>query len=553
MIGTLRKHQQWLWIVIIAAVIVSFVIYFSPNQPSGGMSRGDRQIGLLDGQPVGEQQIRDAMRLAELSGFLRFGEAYRSGRAEQMGFNVKQETMQRLFLGRRIKEYGIHTSNGAVAAWIRQYLKNPQTGEVNFDAFVQNALRPAGFSEDSFMEFVRHEVATQELERLIGVSGQLVTPQEAEAAFRQENETLSVSLVSFSGSNYLSSITLDDAKLGEFFTNRLAAYRIPERVTLTYVRFDATNFNAAVEAELAARPGFAGEMEQLYQQRGADAFRDSSGAPMSKEAALQRIRETTVLQRAVQLASQQANEFANELYAIEPLTADNLANLAQKKGLVVQRTVPFAETDRVMGLEDLSPGAVAQALRQTTPEQPFLTPMAGTRGAIVAAVAGRTPSMVPSLETVRPRVVQDYQQSQSTEAARQAGRQFQAAATNGLAQGKAFTDVAAASAVSPVEFSFTPSSPTIPGLDSRINPGQVKNVAGRLPVGGVSDFVPTIDGGFVLTLRERKPAPDDIVKAGLNSYLAELREQREREAFNAWFLTEYSKSGASEIAKAIGF
>lgn len=553
MFGTIRKHQRWLWVVIITAVIVSFVIYFSPNQGSGGMKRGDSQIGLIDGQPVGEQQIRDALQQAKLSGFLRFGENYQTARAEQMGFNLKQETMQRLFLGLRMKEAGIDVSNAAVATWIREYLKDPKTGELNFDAFMKNALTPAGFTESEFFNFVRHEVGVQELERLVGVTGKLVTPQEAEAAFRRENETLTVSLVTFSGSNYLSSVTLDDAKLGEFFTNRLAAYRIPERVSLSFVRFDATNFTAAVEAELAARPNFTNEMEMLYQQRGADAFRDESGAPMSKEAALVRIKEASIRQRAVQLATQQANEFANELYQMEPVNPANLAALAQKKGLTVEQTVPFAETDRVLGLDDLSPGAVSQALTRVAADQPFLTPLVGSRGVVVAAVTGRIPSMVPSLDTVRARVISDFNQSMSTEAARNSGRAFQAAATNALAQGKSFADAAAAASVPLTDFSFSLSSPTIAGLDSRLNPSQIKNVAGRLSAGGVSEFVPTFDGGFVLTVRERKAAPDDMVKAGLNSFLGELRQEREREAFNAWFISEYQNSGAADLAQKIGF
>ena len=553
MFGTIRKHQRWLWIVIIAAVIFSFVIYFSPNQSGGGMGRGDNQIGLLDGQAVGEQQLRDTMREAELSGFLRFGENYRSARAEQMGFNVKQETMQRLFLGRRIKESGIQVSDTAVATWIKEYLKDPKTGVVNFDGFVKNALTPAGFTESQFLDFVRHEVGVQELERLVGVAGQLVTPQEAEAAFRRENETLTVSLVSFASSNYVAGVSLEDVKIGEFFTNRLAAYRIPERVTVTYVRFDATNFNAAVEAELAARPNLATEMEQMYLQRGADAFRDPSGAPMSKEAALARIREASVQQRAVQLASQKANEFANELYQIEPVSAANLTTLAQKKGLTTEQTIPFAETERVLGLDDLSPGSVSQALAQVNAEQPFLTPLVGSRGVVVGSVSARSPSMVPSLDTVRPRVLSDFKQSMSTESARNAGRAFHAAATNAVAQDKTFADAAAAASVAVSDFSFSASSPSIAGLDSRVNPAQVKGLASRLPVGGMSDFIPTFDGGFVLTVRERQAAADEMVKAGKDSYLGELRQQRQREAFSAWFASEYQKSGASEIAERIGF
>lgn len=550
MFATIRKHQRWLLMVIIVAVIISFVIYFSPNQPSGGLGRGEAKVGDLDGRPVSEQQVREASLQAQLSGFLRFGDNYR--RAAQTGFDMKRETLQRLFLARRLKEYGIEVSNGAVAAWIREYLKDPQTGNVNFDGFVQNALKPAGFTDSQFFEFVRHEVGLQELERLIGISGQLVTPQEAEAAFRRENETLAISLVSFAGSNYLAGIILDDAKLGEFFTNRLAAYRIPERLALSFVRFGTTNFTAQAEEELAARVTLAEEIEQLYLQQGPDAFRDEVGAPLAKEAALVRIREATVRQRALQLAAQQANEFASELYQMEPVSAANLGLLAQRKGLTIVETEPFVEGTQPLALSDINPNALAQALARVTAEQPFLTPMAGPQGVVVAVVAGRTPSTVPSFDTVRARVIQDFNQSTSTEAARNAGRAFHQTATNLLAQGQTFADAVAAAGVTASEVSFSLSSTTIAGLDGRLNPSQIKNVASRLSAGQVSDFIPTLEGGFVLAVQERIPAANELVQAGLNSYLGELRQEREREAFNSWFVTEFENSGARQLGERIG-
>ncbi len=550
MFATIRKHQRWLLMVIITAVIISFVIYFSPNQSSGAFGGGQSTVGDLDGRPVSEQQLREASAQAELSGFLRFGENYR--RAAQMGFDKNRETLQRLFLSNRLREYGIEVGDGAVAAWIREYLKDPQTGNVNFDGFVQNALKPAGFTESQFFDFVRYAVGVQELERLIGISGQLVTPQEAEAAFRRENETLAISLVSFAGSNFLAGITLDDAKLGEFFTNRLAAYRIPERTTLSFVRFDPTNFTAVAEEELASRATLTAEIEQLYQQQGPDAFRDEAGAPLAKEAAVVRIREATVRQRALQLAAQQANEFASELYQMEPVSAANLATLAQRKGLTAEQTEPFVEGGQPLALSGVNPSALTQAMTRVTAEQPFLTPMAGAQGVIVAAVIGHAPSTVPSFDTVRARVIGDFNQTMSTEAARNAGQAFHQAVTNSLAQGQTFADAAAAAGVLVSDFSFSVSSPTIAGLDGRLNPSQVKNVASRLSAGQVSDFVPTLDGGFILTVRERIPAADEIVQAGLNSYLGELRQEREREAFNSWFVTEFESSGARQFGERIG-
>ena len=269
---------------------------------------------------------------------------------------------------------------------------------------------------------------------------------------------------------------------------------------------------------------------------------------MSKDAALAKIREVTVQQRSVQLAAQQANEFANELYQTEPATPANLATLAAKKGLSVEQTPPFSDNERAQGLDDINPNAIAQALSKVNASQPFLTPLSGQQGVVVSAVTGRTPSSVPSLDAVRSQVENDYKTSASTDAARAAGRAFQAAAG-----GNSFADAAKAASLTPVEFSFSPSSPSIPGLDGRINPSQVKTAAGRLSPGAVGEFIPTFDGGFVLTLRERKAPAEDLVKSGVASFLGELRQQRERQAFNTWFLTEYQKSGAPQVAERNGF
>ena len=84
MFGTIRKHQRWLWALIIAAVIVSFVAFFSPNQRMG--REAPSVVGTIDGRPLSDTEVREQLRLANLSGFLRFGVNYDSPRS---GFSRK--------------------------------------------------------------------------------------------------------------------------------------------------------------------------------------------------------------------------------------------------------------------------------------------------------------------------------------------------------------------------------------------------------------------------------------------------------------------------------
>ena len=61
MFTTIRKHQTWLWGFIIAAVIVSFVIYFTPTsrRPDRSGLRG-AHFGSIHGRPIGHKEYSQA-------------------------------------------------------------------------------------------------------------------------------------------------------------------------------------------------------------------------------------------------------------------------------------------------------------------------------------------------------------------------------------------------------------------------------------------------------------------------------------------------------------
>ena len=77
MFGTIRKHQQWLWIFIIAIIIVSFVVFFSPDAQMNFGQRNDLIINgkpvTIDGKPMPQDEFVRAFRETRLSYFFRSG------------------------------------------------------------------------------------------------------------------------------------------------------------------------------------------------------------------------------------------------------------------------------------------------------------------------------------------------------------------------------------------------------------------------------------------------------------------------------------------------
>ena len=67
----------------------------------------------------------------------------------------------------------------------------------------------------------------EQLQQVVGLTGEFVTPQEAAAAYQRDHQELSAQIVFFSASNYLSSVPAAPAAVAQFYTNYLAEYRLP--------------------------------------------------------------------------------------------------------------------------------------------------------------------------------------------------------------------------------------------------------------------------------------------------------------------------------------
>lgn len=543
MIGTIRRHSQVLWWIIVIAVIVTFTAFYgASNRPFEGLldSRGGR-FGAVYGRPIKPAERDEAARLVQLGMALQSG-----GRASRNEENLQRETYRFLFFREKMRQLGIAPGDPAVAAFIRENLTDPKTGRLQYDDMVA-AVKQFGYAEADYVEFIRHQVGMTHLRQVVGVPARLVTPREAEAEFRRENEQVVVSVAHFSSSNHLATVPITPEGLGRFFTNRLASYRTPERKQLAYVRFASSNFLAAVETEALQNPAFTNELEAIYNQRGADAFRDADDKPMAREAALAKLRSDRLQFEALSRARQQAVDFYNDLAQLDTTFAA-FEKVAAQRNVPATTTTALAAFDRTTDFADLR--SYGEVFSRLNADQPYSEPQLGASNVFIVALKQQVPSEVPPLDSVRARVTEDYRRSLALEAARQAGAAFHQAVTNGLAQGRTFAAVADEQKVKAVEVApFSLSMQTVTGLPLQLSLAALKNTAFALQPGKASDFVNSGDGGFVLFVKERKALDEAMVTAGVGAFLSELRQRGEMEAFQAWFTDEYKRSGLADLGE----
>src|SRR5579864_598784 len=120
MFGTIRRHQTWLWAVIITLTVISFVIYFSPySKMNSGGGRGPANLGSINGERITEEQLANAQREMFLQYFFHNGRWPDEPTADQLR---QQEAYKWLLMIQKQDQFGIHVSDGDAAETAKRLL-----------------------------------------------------------------------------------------------------------------------------------------------------------------------------------------------------------------------------------------------------------------------------------------------------------------------------------------------------------------------------------------------------------------------------------------------
>ena len=542
MFGTIRRHQKWLWAVIITLTVISFVIYFSPYQKMNRSERrGPVDLGTLNGQAISEESFGSAEREIALRYFIMSG-----GRSpdEETRRNFERETLQWLFVVDKEDQFGIYIAPDRVAEVARNMVlssfQRAGAGNVSPESAAR-VLESSGFQSGDLERYARHYLGLQELIATFGVSGKLATPEEIKDLYVREHQELAAEALFFNASNYLAKVTTTPEALNQFYSNQMAEYRIPERVQVSYVKFPVTNLWAKAE-QFWVKSNLNEIVEANFQRLGTNYYKDAK----TPDEVRAKIRDQLIRDQALLEARRQANEFARPLFDLKEPHAEDLRAFAKTNGLKVEVTEPVDADHTPKGL-DVEEDFVAAAFK-LTPEQPLAGPLIGHDGVYVIALDKRVAEELPPLDRIRDRVTADFKLEQARSLARQAGIAIHAALTNGLAQGKSFTAICAEAKLKPVSLPpFSISSRQLAGAEDMVNLTLLKQTAFSTPLGQPSSFQWTAEGGLILFVKSKVPIDENKMRTDLPAFAQGVRQQWQSEAFNEWFGQQFVRSVHSPL------
>jgi len=355
MTNTFRRHHKTIMWLIIVGTILSFVYYLTPNatrNPGGGNSFRAAPVGFIDGEPVSQPQYEVALREAMVVIRMREGQWPTPQEREQA---LPTIAFQQLYIAAKIKELNLEVPLEATALFTRKLFKVP-AGQAfpkdKFEEFVKNELNERGkVTEDDFYHWVRDQVGVELLIKLYGMNGELITDKEAEFFFRRDHEQMTVELARFPLTNYISQIEPTAQEIGDFYTNRQANYRLPEREQLNYIFFNPSNYLAVADKVMEGMSNLDAQIDQAYASGGATNFVDAAGHQLSADAAKAKMKEEFRLQRLAMKAAQTNAVQLTELFFEEHMkgqaitnqliTKTELEKFAASNGLTVVTTPPF--------------------------------------------------------------------------------------------------------------------------------------------------------------------------------------------------------------------
>ena len=399
MFGTVRKHSQPLWIVIIIMVVISFVVYFTPGydpfENHGGKATEAnvelsfaRQQVLLDQAITMSQQfggfLPPSLNAQVLAGQFRDQDLNRDGEVDVSGLDYAAH--MRLLRLRKAKDLGIRASDNMVKARLEQMFSNPNDQKFSQDAYIGflTQYRNAGLlgsgdsGEEQFQELIREQITFQQLDNLMTRSVGFFADEATADQQAMENKLYTAQAVFFSTSNRIDSVTNLASIATNFYPTLIDQYFVQPKRQVAYVLFPVAPYLEDAEKEI--------KLDDLVKERvdkhmnstnSVDHFTDANGTKLVAGAALdaaysevRKTQQSSLDAITLPKAKVPTTELRKALFGGEQSewTIDQLYAKAKAQGLEVQSAttdranaealLPQTLVDAVFGL-NLQPGQLS--------------------------------------------------------------------------------------------------------------------------------------------------------------------------------------------------
>ncbi len=482
MIILFRKYQQTMMLIVTIIVIVAFVWLYNGTQfDKLDADKAYRIYNRTLSQPDVERTARRFRLATELQlNDLVYGLVGNVFTQEQAMENFVWNSY---VVDHEAKVLGIVATDAEVVEGLKNlqaFHTNGQFDPIKYQQFVQDLLMPNGFTDTQLEDLVRDDLRVKKLIALIGSSVD-VTPGEFRTLYTETHQKNHVSLIRFARADFSSEVTVSEEEIEAYYKTNAARLTTDEKRVASFVKL------AITQAQKDAP-----EKERVT---------------------------------ALQKEADRANEFTQALLK-KGATFDEVA---KEFGLTPEKTPAFRQSAPP---EDLAaiPQAAAAIFALST-EEPFSEPVSADGAFYIFhldEVIARRPL---TLEEARPQVVESIRREKEQNAVVSKANEVRARIVSELKAGRSFQEAAEAAGVKVESLpAFSLGEP----LRDQPSAQEIAEKTLDLGVGGLSDYIATVDGGLLVYLNQREPIDEAKLAEEQKVQLGQLRDFRQKSAFQEW-------------------
>ena len=526
-------QSRLLWGAFLVIIVFSFVIWGMVWPSDVDKMEQANAAGTLDGERISHGEFRSAYLSTYMARSLASGRDIPS--TPENDAALRRMSWQRLATLREASRMGIAATDQELVGAIRSNFSetngayNPQ----RYQAFLQNVMRPMGFSAAQFEQHLREEIAIQKLASLIGRQAH-VTPLEVRRTFETLMDTFIVEYAALRADDVEKDVEVSEEDARKLFEADPAAFTVPEQREVSYAAFPIADFanDAAEIADEDIQDYYELHIEE-YTAKGTG----EDGKPRETIAELDAVKEDIVKALRREAALGRADAAATELAfrAIpdrDGSVPDFGAEVAKDpSGRRAEKLPPFSRFE--LPLEDAGAAFAAAAFELApNPFDRVSAPISGQDGVYVIYLEKEIPPRVPAFDEVRDRARSAARRKALSDALAAKAAAVKDAAQAGLAEGKTFAESIAglgvdATAAEPFT-GLSGSASTNAAIQAL-----VQSVVAYNP-GEVTDPTPVEEGAIVAYVKARAPADE----ASFDSYREEIasviRNRRAQGLFRDW-------------------
>jgi hypothetical protein len=453
-----------------------------------------RKITITEAQRVGR-----LFDLASLLGMTELTDGLAPGSANQKRLEF---IVNYLVFRHEAERLGIGASDPEVVDAVKKFpYFQGQSGfdPAKYDETERGVLPRLGFTDEQLRELGRDQICLKKLKEVVS-SGVSLPESKIKSDYEQRYGKNFVSVIRVHGADFLKEIKISDDDIKKYYEAHKSELKTEEKRKIEFIKL-----------------AFTEEQKKLKDKERID---------------------------ALQKLADRANDVSQPL-----VDKGDFHQVAAKFQLPVEATGEFTTSAPDPKLKD-NP-QLSQMAFKLSKDEPTSDPIQLGDGFAIVHLAGVVEARPLTLDEAKQKIVDQIKTERSREMAAAKGRQGAEALRNGLKAGQPlpFTLEQAGGLKAEKMPPFTlvdeedeknpPDKPKTDSMDMMM----IKNIANQLQPGEVSEFVPWIDGGFIVLMEKREP-PDPAKYQETRVKLVENYMENAREyVFMEWMRDRQRESG----------